>query len=492
MLKHGGSDIYNIKELVQDYSVTTNYLGPCANGLDCLSKNVNSINHYPTENKNFFKEGLEFLNVNHTNVLWGNGASELIDLSIRTLVNNFNYLSFAKYNSVQYMEYERCCLNNGLKLSPNNADILLIINPNNPTGDFFRKNQLKPVINSLKEGSTVIIDESMIFWIGSNWLSHSFLSEKEYILNLKKNRNINVILIQSWTKIFSCTGLRFGSLVCFDEDLIKDFETYKTPWSANILAYHYLKGCLADKKYLETTWDQTPVLRKIISNNIMSIFPFAQVKGHDFLSWLWVDFKIESLANTIYNTSLEFGIPVRHGKMGYNCNTFIRFAVRNMGSNEILFDMLNQVKNQMVKIPNYYFKVPHDLVYGIVKIPLEIIKSHEEHILERKNKLISYLNENDYFVLPSIIIDANNLIILDGHHRLNILKELGVKEEYVLLVNYNSDSIIPHETNQITKSEIIQAGISGKLLPPKSSKHIFIDLDKIKRPLVSLSVLINN
>jgi len=491
MLKHGGSDIYSVNKLVEDFSVTTNLFGPNQIGLKYMSNFLNKINHYPPEDKTYFQKGLVFLKVNQEQVLWGNGASELIDLVIRVQTKNNKYKTFNKFPLVQYMEYERCCLNNNLEQT-NDSNILLIVNPTNPTGEYNKKDVIKQQIDLVTNGGMVIIDESMLFWIGQNWYYHSFLSEIQYINQIKKDKNIDIVLIQSWTKIFSCTGLRFGSLVCFDEDLIKDFEKYKTPWSANILAYHYLKGCLADKKYLETTWDQTPVLRKIISNNIMSIFPFTQVKGHDFLSWLWVDFKIESLADAIYNTSLEFGIPVRHGKMGYNCNTFIRFAVRNMGSNEILFDMLNQVKNQMVKIPNYYFKVPNDLVYGIVKIPLEIIKSHEEHILERKNKLISYLNDNDYFVLPSIIIDANNLIILDGHHRVNILKELGVKEEYVLLVNYNSDSIITHETNQITKSEIIQAGISGKLLPPKSSKHVFIDLDKIKRPLVSLSVLINN
>jgi hypothetical protein len=43
-----------------------------------------------------------------------------------------------------------------------------------------------------------------------------------------------------------------------------------------------------------------------------------------------------------------------------------------------------------------------------------------------------------------------------------------------------------------SKKEIIQAGLTGKLLPAKSSKHVFIDLEGNKRPLVSLSVIVNN
>jgi hypothetical protein len=105
-------------------------------------------------------------------------------------------------------------------------------------------------------------------------------------------------------------------------------------------------------------------------------------------------------------------------------------------------------------------------------------------------KIRTALNSNDYFILPSIIVDSENLVILDGHHRLNILKEFGKESEYVLLVNYKNDSIIPHEFNKITKNQIIEAGIYGKLLPPKSSKHVFFDLDWNKHPLISLSVIV--
>ena len=491
MLKHGGSDIYNITQLVEDYSVTTNLLGPCASGLNNITNNLEKINHYPSEDKKFFQEGLDFLHVDESSVLWGNGASELIDLAIRTLVKLNEYTTYSKFNNIQYMEYERCCKNNGL-VETELGDILLIINPNNPTGDFYNKDFIINKIKMMKNGSTIIIDESMIFWIGPSWYDHSFLSEKKYINELKINRNINILLVQSWTKIFSCTGLRFGSLVSYDLKLIKEFEKYKTPWSANILSYSYLQGCLLDKNYLNDTWERTPKLRLSIANKINEIFPFAQVKGCDFLSWLWVDFIIEDLADAIYTIALEYGIPVRYGEVGYAQPSHIRFAVRNEKSNIILFEMLERVKSNKINIPKYYFNIPNDLVYGIIKIPLDKIKSHEEYIPERKNKLLEYLNGNDYFVLPSMIVDVDTFVILDGHHRLNILKDIGKTEEYVLLVNYKSNAIIAHETDSITKNEIINAGVTGKLLAPKSSKHIFMDSDNIKRPLISLSVIINN
>lgn len=90
--------------------------------------------------------------------------------------------------------------------------------------------------------------------------------------------------------------------------------------------------------------------------------------------------------------------------------------------------MLNDVKKLVVKKTNYYFNVPNDLVYGVVKMKLPNVKSYKEHIFERKSKLVEYLNSNDYFILPSIIVDCESLVILDRHHRLNILKEMGKEE----------------------------------------------------------------
>ena len=44
MEKHGGQDIYdNFDELIEDFSVTTNYLGPNKKGLDHMKRNCHLI-----------------------------------------------------------------------------------------------------------------------------------------------------------------------------------------------------------------------------------------------------------------------------------------------------------------------------------------------------------------------------------------------------------------------------------------------------------------
>jgi hypothetical protein len=57
--KHGGQDIYdNLDELIEDFSVTTNYLGPNKNGTKHIQNNIQLIHHYPKDDKQPYKSNL--------------------------------------------------------------------------------------------------------------------------------------------------------------------------------------------------------------------------------------------------------------------------------------------------------------------------------------------------------------------------------------------------------------------------------------------------
>lgn len=473
MYHHGGQEVYTVKNLVEDYSVTTNCMGPSKKGLKNIKRHLSSIQHYPPTDKGYFKKGLEFLNTTEDHVIWGNGASELIDLTIRYLCKEFSYRTYTKAESVQFMEYERSCVQCGLKPSEK-GDILVIINPNNPTGTYTTCEDI--ILNKLSPGGTIIVDESMLFWLDS-WREKSMM---QFTFS-------NVIVIHSWTKIFSCTGVRFGSVWSHNTSLIKGIQSLQVPWSVNILAYHYLDGCLDDEEYLETTRKETQRIRSIMCDTIMSLFPFITIHGEYFLSWLWIDCKSSVLADTIYSKMYDNGILVRRGAIGYNRPTFVRIAVRK--DNTLLFRILEQIRKE-VFCPKYMYTFEEDFVYGVVKIDTQYLLRHESVVEERRDNLKKYLENNDYFVLPSIVVCCETLTVLDGHHRLEIYRENGIREVPVLLVRYDRQCIQAHPDRHIDKNEIIQRAQNGNLFPPKSTKHVIQDVHGKMFPLISISVLI--
>ncbi len=112
----------------------------------------------------------------------------------------------------------------------------------------------------------------------------------------------------------------------------------------------------------------------------------------------------------------------------------------------------------------------------IVFLEMEALKEHEEirpdYLEELKNEIIS-----DGILKMPIAVDKNTYIILDGHHRLHALKRIGCKKIPVILVDYQSQEVQVvtwREGENITKEIIIHTALTGKRMPPKTSKHMIM------------------
>ena len=87
-----------------------------------------------------------------------------------------------------------------------------------------------------------------------------------------------------------------------DFDLMRKFMI---PWNVNVLAGDYLSVCIKNKEYLQQTWEITGNLRRSQKAALEKEFPEWDIKGEDFLSWMWIDTKsvevtfFESLASNL-------------------------------------------------------------------------------------------------------------------------------------------------------------------------------------------------
>ena len=105
---------------------------------------------------------------------------------------------------------------------------------------------------------------------------------------------------------------------------------------------------------------------------------------------------------------------------------------------------------------------------------LNTLRQHEEanlnHLRELKKEI-----ELDKILKFAIVVDKNTNIILDGEHRFNALKELGCNKVPVVFVDYNSPAIEVQawrNGEQVTKKDVIEAGLGEKKLLPMTSKHV--------------------
>lgn len=111
--------------------------------------------------------------------------------------------------------------------------------------------------------------------------------------------------------------------------------------------------------------------------------------------------------------------------------------------------------------------------WTVILIPLNDLKPHEEIEESRVTELIARIKKEGV-VREAVLVDYKTLIVLDGHHRVEALKRLGCKLAPVLLVDYDSDcvSISSWRDNiTVTKEDVKKAGLTGRLMPPKTSRH---------------------
>lgn len=514
---HGGDDIHKVERLVCDFSVTTNALGPVVQGVEAtrrLLDNVTiswttsrggnikaimedeqeeiasspAIEHYPSRSSNDMdKLADSFLlpasairsgATTSGRIIFGNGASELIDLIARAAPQGPYCLS--PHTRVQYREYERACRNAGRVQvqEPQQAKILCLVNPNNPTGDFLDKPQMEAWISSnATPGSWVVVDESMLFWAGPSWRERGV--SDEFVQKMLKD-DIHIFKIYSWTKIFACTGLRIGSAVCPSPLARKNIESSQVPWSVTAFALAYLESALQDSEYLRRTWEKTGAWRRHIVTCLQRLHPSWRIYGEDWLSWVWIDTGDEQVAKEVYQLSLKCGCPIRHAAAGYNLPTFIRIAVRRPTDFAVLYQALLQRECRTKSADRgpfgTYADVHPSVIVGVELVHIDDVLPHELTSEERTEKLKGYLSDLPNKTLPAILLDAHKRVVIDGHHRLRLFREAGLTIVPAVLINYGHEDILVNPPGvghpEVTKEAVIRSAVCGEPLAPKSTQHM--------------------
>ena len=107
-------------------------------------------------------------------------------------------------------------------------------------------------------------------------------------------------------------------------------------------------------------------------------------------------------------------------------------------------------------------------------LDIDSLKEHEGVEEERLDALTSEI-KIDGVLKKAIAVDAETLLIIDGHHRIHALKRLGCKKVPACLFDYSSSEIavLSWRNNPgFRKDHLIASALSGKKLPPRSTRHI--------------------
>lgn len=215
--------------------------------------------------------------ISQEHILVGNGAAELIKCLMEKLNGKIGFVfptfeeypnrynkkeqviyvpkneNFA-YTADDLMEY---FIGTGIKT-------LVLINPDNPTGNYIQKENVLRLIRWCKENNIqMIVDESFI----------DFAEEKNNTLVDEQiiEENDNLIVIKSISKSFGVPGVRLGILVSADKEMVNNMKQEMTIWNINSFGEFYMQ--IAEKykdDYLKSI-EKIKIVRKEFTRELSNI-----------------------------------------------------------------------------------------------------------------------------------------------------------------------------------------------------------------------------
>lgn len=215
------------------------------------------------------------------------------------------------------------------------ANMLIIVNPDNPSGSFLAYHDLMEIIEkSHAQQKRIIVDESFIDFAAEEYRFTLINSDL-----LQKYKNL--IVVKSLSKSYGITGLRLGVLACADQKVMEAVKNNLPIWNINSLAEYFLQ--IAPHYHAEylASCQQLARQRELFAENLAQL-DFLRVypsQANFFLCELKPPLQATKMtAQLLQNHRIL--IKDLSSKEGFKNKQFIRIAVKEAGDNQLLFEAL--------------------------------------------------------------------------------------------------------------------------------------------------------
>lgn len=282
-------------------------------------------------------------------IVTGNGAAELIKGLLEGFEGSIGFIkpTFEEYPNRYAVD--KCiffdtdqldflyCADDIINFFANKEiNMLVLINPDNPSGNFIKKEDLFRLCQwSASKGIRLVIDESFVdFAEGEdNTLIHNNILEQYQ----------NLIVVKSISKSYGVPGLRLGILVSAQTDLINELKHTVAIWNINSFAEFFMQ--IAEKysgDYKKAMNDFQTVRRQFID-------ALQQIEGLQVYP-TQANFVMCEIGNGLLAAQITKKLLVEHNLFIKdltakirNGKQYIRLAVRRQEENEVLVKALKSI-----------------------------------------------------------------------------------------------------------------------------------------------------
>ena len=333
-----------------DFSYLVNPYFPPQKMMDELKVNFEKLlTQYPSGMRVNSLLASKNFDVPQKNIVVGNGAAELIKALMEKLegVTGIIKPTFEEYPN-RYNE------NDTVVFEPSTDDFsysaddiisyfdsakidnLILINPDNPSGNYIPKmDVVRLIVWAKNKGVKFILDESFVDFTDEE---DSSLIKTEILLN-----NPHLFIMKSISKSYGVPGLRLGILASGNSQYIDEIKKQVAIWNINSFAEFYMQIEEKYKKDYSLGLIKFKKERKRFEKELAKIPDIRIIPSQ--ANYVMVEFLGEYSAKKITEVLLfKYGLFIKDltSKLEKSGREFVRIAIRNTDDNNKIIESLKQ------------------------------------------------------------------------------------------------------------------------------------------------------
>ena len=288
-----------------------------------------NFSKYPDPDSNILREKIASIhNIHSNNIIFGNGSDEIFFLIAYCYLNKDLEGIYSKYGFLIYpiainAAGGKCIVSDEknfkanvddiIKKSNPNTRVCFIANPNNPTGTYLNKKEIKRLRENLPKKCLLVIDSAY----------SEYVIKKDYSdsLSYAKTRN-DIIVTHTFSKIYGLSALRLGWAYC-PKDIALTLNKIRPAFNINSFAQVIGKNILDDNDFIKRSVAHNIYWNKWLSNELKAL-GFEIIES--VANFILVKLKNSKQANLIADELEKKNIFIRKLD-SYKLNSFLRITV---------------------------------------------------------------------------------------------------------------------------------------------------------------------
>jgi histidinol-phosphate aminotransferase len=321
-----------------------NPLGPSQKAVAAMRRFIDHVDLYPDDTGYLLRQKIaERFNVSMDEVILGAGSSDILAMAFHAMLTPDSEIltsdgSFIIYyllgqakgctmvrTPLRHFGYDLSAMAEHLNAR---TRIVLVANPNNPTGTIVRSREVTEFLKKVPESAMIILDEAYM----------EFVCDPEYPDSLQYHREgKNVLVLRTFSKAYGLAGLRIGYGIARPE-IIDTLQKVRLSFNTGSIGQVAALAAFDDHAHVQSTVENNLRERVFLSGELSA----RGVKYvPTFANFIFMD--LGEPAKDLDAAMLRQGVIVRP-MAGWGFPTMIRVSIGTRPQNEKFLKALDAIR----------------------------------------------------------------------------------------------------------------------------------------------------